>query len=110
MHNTVIVTGTRQNAMIDRPILHLKLGIPESGKFCLWNPQSGIFLLMEYGIQVTFGIRTQSSTDKDWNSVPGIRNPRHRIQNPRLSCIHLHRASSQETIYIECLLEDQDLI
>ena len=100
MHNTVVVIGTRQNAMIDRPILHLKLGIPESG----------IFLLMECGIQVTFKIRTQSSTDKDWNSVPGIRNPRHRMQNPRLSCIHLHRAISQETIYIECLLEDQDLI
>ena len=100
MHNTVVVIGTRQNAMIDRPILHLKLGIPESG----------IFLLMESGIQVTFKIRTQSSTDKDWNSVPGIRNLRHRIQNPRLSWIHLHRASFQETIYIECLLEDQDLI
>ena len=36
-------------------------------------------------IQVTFGIRTQSSTDKDWNSIPEIRNLRHRIQNPRLS-------------------------
>ena len=100
MHNTVVVIGTRQHAMTNRAILHLKLGIPESG----------IFLLMESGIPVTFGIRDQSCTDKDLNPVPGIRNPRRRIQNPRLSCIHLHRASSQQAIYTECLLEDQDLI
>ena len=100
MHNTVVVIGTRQHEMTDGPILHLKLGIPESG----------IFLLMEFGIPVTFGIRNQSSTDKDWNPVPGIRNPWRRIQSPRLSCINLHQASSQKTIYTECLLEDQDLI
>ena len=65
---------------------------------------------MESGIPVTYGIQNQSSTDKDWNPVPGIRNPRRGIQNPRLPCIHLHRESSPETIYTECLLEDQDLI
>ena len=93
MHNTVVVIGTRQHAMTNRPILHLKLGIPESG----------IFLPMESGIPVTFGIRDQSSADKDWNPVPGIRNPRRGIQNPRLSCIHLHWASLQKTIYTERL-------
>ena len=30
-------------------------------------------------------IRNPNSTDKDWNPVPGIRNPRRAIQNPRLS-------------------------
>ena len=93
----VAVIGTRQHAMTNRPILHLKLGIPEFG----------ISLPMESGIPVTFGIRDQSSTDKDWNPVPGIRNPLRRIQNPRLSRIHLHRASFQKTIYTERL---QDLI
>ena len=82
MHNTVVVIGTRQHAMTNRPILHLKLGIPESG----------IFLPMESGIPVTFGIRDQSSTDKDWNPVPGIRNPRRGIQNPKLSGIPLYGA------------------
>ena len=38
------------------------------------------------------GIEIPSSTDKDWNPVPGIRNPRHWIQNPRLSWNPLHGA------------------
>ena len=33
------------------------------------------------------GLWNPSSTDKDWNSVSEIRNPRRGIQNPRLSCI-----------------------
>ena len=89
----VAVIGTRQHAITNRPILHLKLGIPEFG----------ISLPMESGIPVTFGIRDQSSTDKDWNPVPGIRNPRRGIQNPRLSRINLHWASLQKTIYTERL-------
>ena len=48
MHNTVVVIGTRQNAMIDRSILHLKLGIPESGKF--WLVESAIRDIFAYGI------------------------------------------------------------
>ena len=35
-----------------------------------------------------------SSSDKDWNSVSGIRNPRRRIQNPRLSQIPLYMGRS----------------
>ena len=48
MHNTVVVIGTRQNAMIDRIILHLKLGIPESGKFL--PVESAIWDIFAYGI------------------------------------------------------------
>ena len=56
--------------------------IPESRKFCfwirnLWALDSGI-QLRESGIQFRIGIRT---------AVPGIRNPRHGIQNTRLSWI-----------------------
>ena len=69
-------------------------------------PQSGLFLLVEYGIwenfaccirkpglcnteyslrnpesqAITTGILSLSSTDKDWNPVLRIRNPRHWIQ------------------------------
>ena len=45
-------------------------------------PESGKFLLVESGI---LGSGTS-------NPVPGIRNPRREIQNPRLSWIHLHGA------------------
>ena len=59
------------------------------------------FLLVESGI-LGFGIRNtaqgirnptkdwnpiQGSPRKDWNQVPGIRNPWRGIQNPRLSWI-----------------------
>ena len=63
--------------------------------------ESAKFLLVESGI-LGFGIRNtaqgirnptkdwnpiQVSSRKDWNQVPGIRNPRLGIQNPRLSWI-----------------------
>ena len=48
MYNTVVVIGTRQHAMIERPILHLKLGIPESGK--LLPVESAIRDIFAYGI------------------------------------------------------------
>ena len=70
------------------------IGNPESGKIMLENPQSWA---LESGIQLndseiprTIGIQIPSTTDRDWNSVPGIRNPRCGIQNPRLSWIPLH--------------------
>ena len=63
----------------------------ESGKFLLvvsgiheiftcgiWNPG-----LQEFGIPPRIGI---------WNQVPGIRNPQHGIQKPKLSSIPLHGA------------------
>ena len=66
------------------------------GNFCLWNPESwalesGI-QLKESGIPLTIGIQNPSSTDKDWNPVPSIRNPRCGIQNSSLSWILLHGA------------------
>ena len=45
--------------------------------------ESGI---LGFGIRKTaLGIQNPSTTDKDWNQVPGFWNPWHRIQNPKLS-------------------------
>ena len=59
-------------------------------KLCLWNPESWALesriQLKESGIPPMIGIQNPNFTDKDWNPVPGIRNPRLRIQNQRLSC------------------------
>ena len=71
-------------------------GIRNLGKFCLWNPKSWALesriQLRESGIPLTIGIQKPSSTEKDSNPVPGIRNPRRGIQKPRLSWIPLHGA------------------
>ena len=61
--------------------------------FCLWNPESwavesGIHL-KESGILLRIGIQNPSSTDKDWNQEPQIRNQRREIQNPRLPWLAL---------------------
>ena len=60
---------------------------PKSEKFCLWNLESWAFesgiQLKESRIPLTTEIQNPSSTDKDWNPVPGI-------QNPKLSWIPLH--------------------
>ena len=83
------------------------IGIREFGKFLL--VESGIrenqeSLVLEFGIQLkgsgiplTIGIQIPISTYKYWNPVPGIRNPRRRVQNPRLSWISLRGAS-----YLRC--------
>ena len=59
------------------------------GKCCLWNPESRVLeseiQLEDSGFPLMIGIRNPSSTDKDWNPVPGLQNPRRGIQNPRLS-------------------------
>ena len=66
------------------------------GNFCVWNPEFAKFFLWngeswslesgiqlkESGIPLTIGIQNPSSTDKDWNSVRRIRNPRREIQSP----------------------------
>ena len=64
-------------------------GIRNPGKVCLWHPESWS---LEFGIQLkesevllTIGIHNLSATDKDWNEVPGIRNPR--AWNPQSSTI-----------------------
>ena len=76
--------------------------IPESGKLLLG--ESGIqqifavesrIQLKEPGIPLTIRIRNQIPLldQKIWNLVPGIRNPRRGIQNPRLhGRIPLHEA------------------
>ena len=46
----------------------------------------------ESGIAITIGIQNSSSTNINWNPIPGIRNPKRRVQNPRLSYIYLHGA------------------
>ena len=69
-------------------------GIRNLGKICMWNPESWALesgvQLKESGIPLAIGIENPSSTDKDWNRVPGIRTPWRGIQNPRLSWIALH--------------------
>ena len=55
-----------------------KFFLEESGRFCLWNPESWVLesgiQLKESEILLTIGIQNPSSTDKYWNPVPGIRN------------------------------------
>ena len=74
----------------------------------MWNPESWALesgmQLKEFGIPLTTEIQNPCYTDKDWNPVPRIRNPRRGIQNPRLSWIALHGA-----IHLEinlCTLSD----
>ena len=58
------------------------------------------------------GIQNPSSTDKDWNPVPGIRNPQRGIQNSRLSRIPLNGAkhcTSTRTEIIEHRIKKCDL-
>ena len=80
---------------LENGILNRKSGFRNPRNFCLWNPESWAFesgiQLKESGIPLTIGIQNLSSTDKDWNPVPGIRNPRSGIQNPKLSWILLVR-------------------
>ena len=57
------------------------LGLRNSGVQLYWSLESRI-QLKESGIPLTIAIQNPSSTDKDWNSVPRIHNPRRGIQNP----------------------------
>ena len=64
-------------------------GIRNPGRFELgnlksWALESGIHL-KESEIPLTIGTQNPSSTDKYWNPVPGNRNPRRGIRNPRQS-------------------------
>ena len=74
--------------------------IRKQGKFCWWNPESSKFLLSkpeswalelkESGISLTIGIQNSSSTNREWNPVPEIRNPRRGTKTPRLFWLPLH--------------------
>ena len=64
-------------------------GIQNLGNFSflnleLWELESGI-KLKDSRIPLTNRILNQSSTDTEWNPVPGIQNPQGEIQNPKLS-------------------------
>ena len=72
--------------------------IPKSGK--LWILEFRI-QLKESGIPLTIEFQNPSSNDKDWNPVPGIRNPRRRIRNPRPSWIPLHGAKRLAELVLE---------
>ena len=63
-------------------------GFRNPGKFAcefrnpwLWNRNTAH---KESGIPLAIGIQNPSSTQKDWNPAPGIRNPWRGIRNPRL--------------------------
>ena len=55
------------------------------GNVYLWNPKSWALefemQLKESGIPLTIGFQNPSSTDKDCNPLPGIRNPTRGIHN-----------------------------
>ena len=76
---------------LENGILNRKSGFRNPRNFFFFYPESWAFesgiQLKESGIPLTIGIQNLSSTDKDWNPVPGIRNPHHGIQNPRLSWV-----------------------
>ena len=74
-----------------------------------WLVESGIPDIFACGIRnsaqgiqnptiLTLGIQNPSSTDKDWNPASGIRNPRRRIQNLRLSSHQRSRITLSESL------------
>ena len=81
--------------------------------------ETGKMLLMESGIQlkesaipltIRIVIQNLSSTDKNWNPVPRIRNPQCEIRNPRLSWIPLHGANGfSQSDWIFTITKNYDL-
>ena len=71
-----------------RSLRNFSRGIQNPGKILLVESAIlgfGIRLkLKESRIPLETGIQNPSSTDKDWDPLPGIPNPRHTMQNPRL--------------------------
>ena len=75
-------------------------------------------LLLKSEIQENFacgirnpGIWNPESYNRDWNQVPGMRNPRRGIQNPRLSWISLYgvilntlKCVLTIRLYVPCML------
>ena len=55
-----------------------------------FEPRNHVISKWDMIVRVSLVLLLTSSTDKDRNPVPGIRNPGRRIQNPRLSLIPLH--------------------
>ena len=64
--------------------LLVESGLRETFAYGICNPGPYFGIqLKESRISRTIGIHNPSSTVKDWDPVPGIRNPRLGIQNPR---------------------------
>ena len=59
-------------------------GIRNPRKFCRLNPE---YWTLQSRIPIKIRIQNPGSTEKDWNPVPGIGNPRRGVQNPSLSWI-----------------------
>ena len=78
-----------QNIALHRTMVKAKLnfapceGIQNPEKFGLWDRESRVLKFgiqsKKSGIKLTIAIQNPSSTYKDWNQVPGIRNPRREI-------------------------------
>ena len=65
--------------------LLVESGLRETFAYGICNPGPYFGIqLKKCRIPRTIGIHNPSSTVKDWDPVPGIRNPRLGIQNPRL--------------------------
>ena len=84
---------TIYNKILTKASAHVReSGVWNPWNFCLWNLES----CMGFGMRNTAQrIRNptkdwnpiQDATRKNWNQVPGIKNPWRGIQNPRLSWI-----------------------
>lgn len=83
-------------------------GIQNPRKFCLWNLESRALeskiQLKESGIPLTIGIQNPRSTVKDWNLVPGIRNPRRGFQDPRDQDCLRFPFTGWHIFYFHCLV------
>ena len=98
--------NTQYHQVIIRKIF--ACGIQNPRKFCLWNLESRALeseiQLKETGIPLTIGIQKSSSTVKDWNPVPGIRNPRRGIQDPRDQDCLGFPFTGRHIFYFHCLV------
>ena len=83
-NNSRLIQSRIRENQESRKILLLESGILGFG---IWKTAQGIWNPLTIGIQNP----SKSSTDKDWNPVPGLQNPRSGIQDLRLSWIPLYR-------------------
>ena len=102
----LMAINTQYHQVIIRKIF--ACGIKNPRKFCLWNLESRALeseiQLKETGIPLTIGIQNSSSTVKDWNPVPGIRNPRRGIQYPRDQDCLGFPFTGRQIFYFHCLV------
>ena len=80
----------REDSRVSSLMLRTKLWL--ANKVLHYGDRFAGALLTDSGIPLTIRIQNPSASDKDWHPVPGIRNPRRGIQNPRLFWTRLHGA------------------